>query len=615
MIDSIYKVVLFIIFSSNIYANILNIDENTKNIDLLQYSEIYIDETRSLTIEDIKNPNIKFEKNDKNILAYGFSPDLDVWIKITIKNNSNKPILKIIEYNNPLTTNIDFFDSNKNIHLKDGFLIDNLDKSTINPIFKIELDPNEENIYFIKATSNITTLIVDLKLWDENVFYKKEIKHQLILSLFFGAMFILGIYNLFIYVFTKDKSYLYYVLYIFGLILHHLLYIGFAKLYIFNLDTLKVLLELAALLVALPVYFLGLFTKIFLQTIQYPKLNKVLNVFLIIIPLTVIFFLLTEEYDKHRNSLTMLFLIFLLILTIYASLRKNKQAYFILFGWVIFLSSGLLMYLSSAGILNITSYFPYLIEVSFVLEAVIFSIALANRITNLQKEKNEANQKLIVQQENETNRLSKEVDLRTKDLKVALGEKEVLLKELNHRVKNNMQTIVSLIRLQSDEIEDEKLKDILLTTQNRIAAMGHLHELLYNQENINFINVYEYFETLVDEVKSSYDESINIHLDIKTKLKMEQAIYCGLMINELITNSFKYAFLNKKGNIYITLEKSNNTLKLCVKDDGVGFDKDNTTFSLGLTLVNTLALNQLKGEMDIESKNGTSITISWNENE
>ncbi|MDN5085497.1 7TM diverse intracellular signaling domain-containing protein [Aliarcobacter butzleri] len=614
MIDPIYKLVLFIIFSSNIYANILNIDENTKNINLLQYSEIYIDKTRSLTIEDIKNPNIKFEKNDKNILAYGYSPDLDVWIKITIKNNSNKPILKIIEYNNPLTTNIDFFDSNKNIYLKDGFLIDNLDKSTINPIFKIELNPNEENIYFIKATSNITTLIVDLKLWDENVFYKKEIKHQLILSLFFGAMFILGIYNLFIYVFTKDKSYLYYVLYIFGLILHHLVYVGFAKLYIFNLETLKIIIELAALFVALPIYFLGFFTKSFLQTIKYPKLNKILNIFLIIIPLSIIFFLLTEEYDKYRTNLLMLFLIFLMIVTIYASLNKNRQAYFILFAWFVFLSSGLLMTLSSMGIYN-TLPFPYLIEVSFVLEAVIFSIALANRITNLQKEKNEANQKLIVQQENETKRLSKEVDLRTKDLKVALGEKEVLLKELNHRVKNNMQTIVSLIRLQSDEIEDEKLKDILLTTQNRIAAMGHLHELLYNQENINFIDVYEYFETLVDEVKSSYDESINIHLDIKTKLKMEQAIYCGLMINELITNSFKYAFLNKKGNIYITLEKSNNTLKLCVKDDGIGFDKDNTTFSLGLTLVNTLALNQLKGEMDIESKNGTSITISWNENE
>ncbi|WP_419678254.1 7TM diverse intracellular signaling domain-containing protein [Aliarcobacter lanthieri] len=616
MLKFFYKIVLlFIIFSLNIYANIVNIDESTKNINLLQDSEIYIDKTRSLTIEDIKKSNINFEQNDKDILAYGYSPNFDVWIKITIKNDSNKKIYKIIEYNNPLTTNIDFFDLNKDIHIKDGFYIYKLDKSTINPIFKIELNPNEENTYFIKASSNITTLIIDLKLLDDKYFYQKEIKHQLILSLFFGSMFVLAIYNLFIYFFTRDISYLYYVLYIFGLILHHLIYVGFAKLYIFELNSIKYLIEFAALLVALPVYFLGLFTKSFLQTIQYTKLNKILNGFLVFIPLTVIFFLLTEEYDKYRNSLTMLFLIFLMFVTVYASIKKNKQAYFILFGWVVFLSSGLLMYLSSAGIYDVKIHFSYLIEISFVVEAVIFSVALANRITNLQKEKNEANQKLILQQKNETKRLSKEVDLRTKDLKIALNEKEILLKELNHRVKNNMQTIVSLIRLQSDEIEDEKLKAILTTTQNRIGAMGHLHELLYNQESIDFIDVYEYFEILIDEVKSSYDDSINIHFYIQTKLKMEQAIYCGLIINELVTNSFKYAFLNKKGNIYISLEKSNNILKLTIKDDGIGFDKENIEFSLGLTLVSTLAINQLKGEIDIKAKEGTLITICWKEDE
>ncbi|RBQ27675.1 7TM diverse intracellular signaling domain-containing protein [Arcobacter sp. CECT 9188] len=615
MLKFFYKIVLlFIIFSSNIYANIVNIDENTKNINLLQDSEIYIDKTRSLTIEDIKNSNINFEKNDKDILAYGYSPNFDVWIKITIKNNSNKKIYKIIEYNNPLTTNIDFFDLNKNIHIQDGFLVESFDKSAINPIFKIELNPNEENIYFIKASSNITTLIIDLKLLDDKNFYQKEIKHQLILSIFFGSMFVLAIYNLFIYFFTRDISYLYYVLYIFGLILHHLIYVGFAKLYVFDLRTLNLLIEFAALLVAIPIYFLGLFTKSFLQTTQYPRLNKVLDGFLIFIPISVIFFLLTEEYDKYRTNALMLFLIFLMLVTIYASIKKNRQAYFILFAWIIFLSSGLLMTLSSMGIYN-TLPFPYLIEISFVVEALIFSIALANRITNLQKEKDEANQKLILQQENETKRLSKEVDLRTKDLKIALNEKEVLLKELNHRVKNNMQTIVSLIRLQSDEIEDEKLKAILTTTQNRIGAMGHLHELLYTQENIDFIDVYEYFETLIDEVKSSYDDSINIHFDIQTNLKMEQAIYCGLIINELVTNSFKYAFLNKKGNIYISLEKSNNILKLTIKDDGIGFDKENIEFSLGLTLVSTLAINQLKGEIDIKAKEGTLITIWWNEDE
>ena len=609
------KIIFLLLFSSTLFANIIDINEETKTLDILSKSEIYIDKNKNLTFEDIKNQNIKFEKNNKNILSYGYSPTFDVWIKFTLKNSSKKTIKKIIEYDNPLTTNVDFFDFNKNSIQKDGLLSKDINKFVINPIFSIELNPNEENTYFIKASSFITTLIIDLKLLDEESFYKKEIKHQIILSLFFGAMFILGIYNFFIYLFTRDISYLYYVLYILGLIIHHLMYTGIANVYFLNYEQKITIVSLASVIVAIPVYALGLFTKSFLQTKQYVKFNIVLNGFLILIPISVIFFLVTDDYDKYRNTFTMLFLVFLMIITLYATLKKNKQAYFIFFAWVIFLSSGLLMYLSSAGIFDIKKYFPYLIEASFVIEAIIFSIALANKITNLQKEKNEANQKLIIQKENETKRLSNEVNLRTKDLKNALDEKELLLKELNHRVKNNMQTIVSLIRLQSDEIENEKLKDILLTIQNRISAMGHLHELLYKQDDINYIDVYEYFEVLIDEVRDSYDSFIEIHLDIKTKLKMEQSIYCGLIINELITNSFKYAFPDKKGNIFITLEKENENIKLTIKDDGIGFDETKVNFSLGFTLVKTLAVSQLKGEIDINSKNGVTTTILWNEDE
>ncbi len=609
------KIIFLLLLSSNIFANVININEDTNTIDILSQSEIYIDKNKNLTLKDIENQNIKFEKNDKNILSYGYSPNFHVWIRFKLKNNSNKAIKKIIEYNNPLTTNVDFYDLNKNYTQKDGLLSEDINNYVINPILVIELNPNEENTYFIKASSFITTLIIDLKLLDEESFYKKEIKHQIILSLFFGAMFILGIYNFFIYLFTRDISYLYYVIYILGLIIHHLMYTGVANVYFLNYEQKITIVSFASVIVAIPVYALGLFTKSFLQTKQYKKFNMVLNGFLILIPISIIFFLVTDDYDKYRNTFTMLFLIFLMIITLYATLKKNKQAYFILFAWIIFLSSGFLMYLSSAGIFDIKKYFPYLIEASFVIEAIIFSIALANKITNLQKEKNEANQKLIIQKENETKRLSNEVNLRTKDLKNALDEKELLLKELNHRVKNNMQTIVSLIRLQSDEIENEKLKDILLTIQNRISAMGHLHELLYKQDDINYIDVYEYFEVLIDEVRESYDSFIEIHLDIKTKLKMEQSIYCGLIINELITNSFKYAFPDKKGNIFITLEKENENIKLTIKDDGIGFDESKVNFSLGFTLVKTLAVSQLKGEIDINSKNGVTTTILWNEDE
>lgn len=611
-----FKIIFLLLFYCNLFSDVVNINEHSSSFELLQNSEIYLDKNRDLTINKIQNQNIIFEKNDKNILSFGYSPSFDVWIKFTLKNDSNKVVKKIIEYNNPLTTNLSFYDLKDELNTQEeGLLSKKIDKLAINPIFIIELNPNEQSTYYIKASSYITTLIVDLKLWSEDDFYKKEIKHQIILSLFFGAMFILGIYNFFIYLFTKDISYLYYVIYILGLILHHLMYSGIANIYLLNYELKIYIVNFASVLVAIPIYALGLFTKSFLQTKQYPKYNRILNGFLIIIPISVLFFIFTNDYNKYRNIFTMLFLLFLMVLTVYGAIKKNKQAYFILFGWLIFLSSGLLMFLSSAGVFNITKYFPYLIEISFVSEAIIFSIALANKITNLQKEKNEANKKLIVQKENETKRLSKDVDLRTKDLKKALDEKELLLKELNHRVKNNMQTIVSLIRLQSDEIENEKLKDILLTIQNRIGEMGHLHELLYKQNNINFIDVYEYFELLIEEVRDSYDSYIKIHLNIKTKLRIEDTIYCGLIINELITNSFKYAFPNKNGNINVSLEKENENIKLIVSDDGIGFDKNVKTSSLGLTLVKTLAVNQLRGEINIDIKDGVSTTIIWNENE
>ena len=610
------KIILLLFISTNLFSDLIEIDKKNQ-IELLQTSEIFIDKKRDYTIDKIVVSDDLFQKNDKNILSFGYSPDFDVWIKFTLKNSSNNSIKKILEYNNPLTTNIEFYDSKKDYKAqKHGLLSKNDNKFVLNPTFLIELEANEEKTYFLKASSEITTLIINLKLWDEEKFYEKEIKHQVVLCLFFGAMFILAIYNLFIYFFTRDISYFYYVIYIFGLIIHHLMYTGIANIYLFDYDSMLLIVSLASVIVALPIYALGLFTKSFLQTKQYPRFNSVLNLFLILIPLSIIFFLVTDDYDKYRNSITMIFLLFLMVITLYAVIKKNQQAYFILFGWFIFLSSGLLMYLSSAGIFNITKYFPYLIETSFVMEAIIFSIALANRITSLQKERNEANQKLILQKENETKRLTNEVNLRTQDLKNALDEKELLLKELNHRVKNNMQTIVSLIRLQSDEIEDEKLRDILLTIQNRISAMGHLHELLYRQDNIEYIDVYEYFELLIEEVRDSYDSYIDIHLEIKTKLKMEQAIYCGLIINELITNSFKYAFTNKEeGNIFISLKKEDGIIRLIVSDDGIGYDKDTPTNSLGLTLVNTLAVNQLRGEIKIESINGVKTMISWKEDE
>ncbi len=428
-------------------------------------------------------------------------------------------------------------------------------------------------------------------------------------------MFILAFYNLFIYFFTKDKSYLFYVLYIIGIIAHHSMYVGIANIYILDSISAMYVINFATALVAFPIFSLALFTKYFLQTKQYPVFNNILNLFLFLMPLSVVIFSFTDIFNTYRNLLSFLLIIYLMIVAIYATIRRNRQAYFVLFGEIIIASAFTSMYLSSIGIFNIYKFFPYIVELSLVLEAIIFSIALADKIKQLQKEKNEVSKKLIIQQKNEKARLAVQVAEKTTDLKTALDEKGVLLKELNHRVKNNMQTIVSLIRLQSDEVKDKKIQGIFTTIQNRINAMIQLHELLYKKDNITYVNAYEYFKNLIEELKESYKNEVRIYFDIQSELKTEQAVYCGLILNELITNSLKYAFPKGEGEIDITLSQKGSLYTLIVNDNGIGYDKNSICNSLGLILVNTLATQQLHGNITIEPKFGVHVKIEWNQNE
>lgn len=605
-------IIFFFLFISQLQG--INIDDKNKFHNLLSHSKIFIDNSESLTLKDIINKDKEFLQNTQKSLAYGYAPNFTVWIKFTLKNTTNKLLSKIIEYDNPLTTHIDFYDTSKIDPEKEGLFQINKDRKTINPIFKITLKAHESKTYYIKASSQITTLIVKLLLWENDTFYEKEIQYQLILGLFFASMLILAIYNLFIYFFTKDISYLYYVLYLFGIIFHHFIYIGMSNIYILNQSSIIYFVELAALLVAFPIFFLALFTKSFLKLKQYNSYNKFLTIYLIIFPFIISIFIMTNALNQYRNIFTFILQVSLVLITIYAVSKKNRQAYFILFGWFVVMFAGTFMYLSSIGLFDVYQYQKYIVEIAFVLEAVIFSIALADRIKQLQNEKNYANSQLIYQQENEKKILKVKVEEKTNDLKGALDEKEMLLKELNHRVKNNMQTIISLIRLQLDDIDDLYVKNILSTTYNRVTAMSHLHELLYYQTNISHINANEYFVLLTDEIQESYAKNIKIHLNISAKLQIDQAIYCGLIVNELATNAFKHAFKSNSGNLYINLSKNEDMYLLSVIDDGIGYTKKISPSSLGLVLVNSLVKSKLGGTVSVEALDGVKVNIKWKDN-
>lgn len=208
-----------------------------------------------------------------------------------------------------------------------------------------------------------------------------------------------------------------------------------------------------------------------------------------------------------------------------------------------------------------------------------------------------------------------------RQLEESIKEKEVLLKEVHHRVKNNMQVISSILNLQSSYISDENALGILRESQDRIKSMSFVHESLYQSNTLSEVNFAEYIQNIARNLYHSYGRpqgGISLDFDLQEiYLNLDTSIPCGLIINEVVSNSLKYAFEGReKGVIRIELGKlSDGKLKLIVSDDGIGlpsgFDIENAE-SLGLQLVTTL-VTQVSGELAIDVSNGTKFNIVFKE--
>jgi len=205
------------------------------------------------------------------------------------------------------------------------------------------------------------------------------------------------------------------------------------------------------------------------------------------------------------------------------------------------------------------------------------------------------------------------------EIEQRIDEKEILLREVHHRVKNNLQTVSSLLNLQAKNSDNEQLKDLVKGSQKRVFSMAMIHEILYLHNNLSKIEfkpyVQELTEYLVKSVKGrSKNATINIDIpDIE--LGIDTAIPLGLLINETVSNSLKYAFVeDDNGQIGITLKKESaqNTYNLNISDNGIGFSEKldfRTTKSLGLKLIHNLA-RQLKGSVKrLNTGKGTNYSI------
>lgn len=204
-------------------------------------------------------------------------------------------------------------------------------------------------------------------------------------------------------------------------------------------------------------------------------------------------------------------------------------------------------------------------------------------------------------------------------LESSIREKEFLIKEIHHRVKNNLQIVSSLLNLQAESISDSDAREKYTESIGRIKSMAIIHELLYRSKDLSNIRIRDYLEELVSFISNTYNDNrqigVRLRVDIEHKhINLDKAIPCGIIINELLSNAFKYAFTEKEGGrVDVEFIEENGQYTLRVSDNGVGLSSAvdiHHSDTLGLQLINSL-VEQLAGAMRIDRKKGTSFVISF----
>ncbi|WP_321421963.1 PAS domain S-box protein [uncultured Methanobacterium sp.] len=206
-------------------------------------------------------------------------------------------------------------------------------------------------------------------------------------------------------------------------------------------------------------------------------------------------------------------------------------------------------------------------------------------------------------------------------LRKSLNEKELLLKEIHHRVKNNLMVISSLLNLQSKYIKDKAALEVFRESQRRARSMALIHTMLYQSTDLKCINFGDYITKLTMELFRTYVTSDNIHLNLdvgSVPLDINTAVPLGLIVNELVSNSLKHAFSpGEEGDVTVKFRKEGDNYTFQVADNGKGFPEDldfENTNSLGMRLVNTLT-QQINGEIELNTTRGTCFTIKFSEEE
>lgn len=575
---------LILLLHTPLVADTLIIDSDLRSQSVLKGSALFIDADGNRSAEEVLDDPSLFSTFKSKKIELGFTTK-QVWIRFSIKNSSEQLLHPLLELDNPMLDYIHLYrveESKVISKVSQGLLLPYDFQGPLNFNFELSIEPERTQEYLLQVHTTGCALYFQAAVITKQELFHKELHRQMMITLFIGLILGLIVYNFFIYFFTRDSAYLYYVGYQSFIVLNYFTTTTITK-HIFEPSLMAVDAFLGIYYLMGLVIFMLLFTRSFLRLHQFRwidtgiKILLTMAITLIVITFSCCYLIDVSVYIALLSSL------YLIGISLYLMLNKYPHATYFVIGWGVSLASMVTVLLYQIGLASYMEESPYLFEVGISFEAILFSVVLAQRI-------------------NHTKALSKALDIH-----------KVLVRELHHRVKNNMQLIISLYRLKFSFVKDNAISTRLLENENNIIAMSAIHEVLYSQENLEELDTQIYFQQLTDLLYDTLSQkNISIIFDSHVSLPPQQAIYCGIILNELVTNAIKYAFdEGEKGKITISLYEKKNKVTFCIKDDGKGYDESIPTESFGLVLVKALAEGELHATMVVNNKNGSSHCFIW----
>ena len=610
-IKSLKIIVLLIIFMGT-FGKAMPIDiSEIKESLILDKSSVYFDNDK-LTPQEIIDKKL-LTSYHQDYINRGVTSET-IWVTFRLTNNTKQDVNKILVLSSTLIEYAALYEDVSGTPRLKGVLHINDEHTTLFPYFHINLKPQASKDYYLKVKSYTNPVDFGLWIYDEKHYTSQDRTQQFINILLIGMVLALMIYSFILFFYAKDRSYLFYSLYLFALIYQQLTYLGLTQIY-FPLSFVEMDIQITVFKITLLVITAALFSMHFLKTKEIPLLYKWYKVFIFVSLLEMVVLSIPQFHNLHIVILTGALFITYNLWAGYVSYKHgNKQARLFIVGFGIVFVSYILIILDALGLTSIMQDFQNILMISTALEALILSLAFADRYIILQKEKEKVDARILQESTNRTNMIESEVIKKTQELNAALEIKELLLKEVHHRVKNNLQIILSIIRLQSDEIEDEVINQKFTNLENRINAISKTYNMLLIKDKLEEIDMQEYIESLladIEETVHSTGQNIKIQTDINAMIPLRESVYIGLIINELMTNTYKYAFDDNEGTISISLTQNKNDYTLTIEDDGKGYTMQEHDIKLGLKLIHTLVYDQLGGEMETHTNSHTKNIIRF----